>query len=156
MAINYFSPVRLTLALLPGDDRARPAATSSTSRRWASIMVSLRGRRLLGVEGRARAVHRVAVRRAGTAPGFTPDVFVPGSTAQRVLHADKPGNDPPFPTDPATVADAVDVAVALVASLSTDALTTYATARDGATAAAKHADPEGFIARMAGLLAPRR
>ncbi len=153
MAMNYFSPVRLTLALLPAmveRGSGEIVNVSSMGVHLASFGVGAYSATKAALELFTEALY---LELHGT--GVRARVFVPGSTRSE-FSTDKPDNDPPFPTDPATVADPDDVAAALVASIGSDPLTTYATARDAATAAAKQADPEGFIARMAGLLAPRR
>jgi len=75
-------------------------------------------------------------------------VVVPGTTASE-FSTPKDGNDPPFPSDPATTASPEQVAAAIITCLSDDRFITYATERDQATAVARNADPNAFLASMA-------
>ena len=109
-------------------------------------MIAFGTGRVRRVEGRARAVHRGAVSRprrhrcarASRRPGTTKTEF----------SQERDGNDPPFPSDPATTASPDEVADAIVRALDDDRFLTFATERDAATAAAKAADPNAFLATM--------
>ena len=51
-------------------------------------------------------------------------LFVPGTTASE-FSTEKPGNNAPFPSDPATTATSEEVAISLLASLDTETFVTY-------------------------------
>jgi short-subunit dehydrogenase len=90
---------------------------------------------------------------AGT--GVRAHILVPGSTISE-FREPKPGNDDPMPADLSTFASADDVAAGILRAVRSDALITYAIERDEATARAKQADPNGFIAAMSERLAAFR
>jgi short-subunit dehydrogenase len=151
MAFNYFSPVRLTFAVLPGMlERAHGHVVNVSS---MGIHVVAFGTGAYGASKAALEVFTEAlwVELAGT--GVHAHLFVPGSTRTE-FSTPKDGNDPPFPQDPAGVADPDEVADALVASLATDDYRTFAMPRDRATAEAKEADVNGFLVAMRERLAP--
>ncbi len=113
MALNYFSPVRLTLAVLPG------MVERGSGRRRERVVHGrphggLQGRRLRRHQGRARrcSPRRMWLELAGT--GVRAHLLVPGTTRSE-FSTPKDGNDPPFPQDPATATDPAEVAAALVA-----------------------------------------
>lgn len=145
MALNYFSPVRLTLAVLPGMlERGSGDVVNVSS--MGAHMVAFR----VGAYAATKAALEMfteAMWLEFDGTGVRAHLLVPGTTRSE-FSTPKDGNDPPFPQDPATATDPADVAAALVASLATAELTTYATERDAATAAAKAADPNGFVARL--------
>jgi short-subunit dehydrogenase len=150
MAINYFSPVRLTLALLPG---------MVTRGHGHVVNVSSMGAHMVAFGTGAYAATKAALELFTEAlylelqgTGVAAHLFVPGSTDTE-FSTPKDGNDPPFPRDPAGVASAEEVAAALVASLSDDRFMTFAGEREAATAAAKAADPNAFLAAMGERLA---
>ena len=152
MAMNYFSPARLTLALLPG----------MVERGSGDVVnVSSMGVHLICFGVSAYAASKAALELfteglyaelAGT--GVRAHLFVPGTTLTE-FSTPKDGNDPPFPQDPATAATAEEVADALVACVDDDRFLTFATERDAQTAAAKNADPNGFVAAMRERLTAR-
>ena len=152
MAMNYFSPVRLTLALLPGMiERGKGDV----------VNVSSMGVHLICFGVSAYAASKAALELfteglyaelAGT--GVRAHLFVPGTTLTE-FSTPKDGNDPPFPQDPATAATAEDVADALVACIEGEGFVSFATERDAQTAAAKNADPNGFLAAMRERLTAR-
>ena len=156
MAINYFSPVRLTLAVLP---------RMVERGRGDIVNVSSMGVHLVAFGVGAYAASKAAlelfteslyVELPGT--GVRAHLVVPGTTATE-FSTPKEGNDPPLPPGP-TAATPEEVAAAIVASVErekvTDQFVTFATARDADTAAAKNADPNGFLAEMRERLAPLR
>ena len=142
MAMNYFSPVRLTLAFLP-----RMIARGSGE----IINVSS-----MGVHSAAFGVGAYAASKAAlemfteslylelTTTGVRARLFVPGTTRTE-FSDDKPDNEPAMRRDPKAAA-AEEVAVALVASVGRDEFVSYATERDAKTSAAKAADPNAFLA----------
>ena len=152
MAMNYFSPARLTLALLP----------AMVERGNGEVVnVSSMGVHLICFGVSAYAASKAALELfteglyaelAGT--GVRAHLFVPGTTLTE-FSTPKDGNDPPFPQDPATAATAEEVADALVACLDDDRFLTFATERDAQTAAAKNADPNAFVAAMRERLTAR-
>ncbi len=145
MATNYFSPVRLTLALLPGmleRDDGDVLNVSSMGAHMVAYKVGAYAASKAALEMFTESLH---VELGHT--GVRAHLFVPGTTLTE-FSTPKDGNDPPFPTDPSTAASAEDVAVALVRALGDERLITYATARDEATSAKKAADPNAFLAEM--------
>jgi short-subunit dehydrogenase len=151
MAFNYFSPVRLTVAVLPGmleRGSGHVVNVSSMGVHLVAYGTGAYGASKAALELFTEAMY---VELAGT--GVHAHLFVPGSTRTE-FSTPKDGNDPPFPQDPAGVADPDDVAAALVASLLTDDFRTFATARDRGTAEAKEADVNGFLVAMRTRLAP--
>jgi short-subunit dehydrogenase len=150
MAMNYFSPVRLTLAFLPRMlDRGVGEIINVSS---------------MGVHSAAFGVGAYAASKAAlelftesmylelSGTDVRARLFVPGTT-QTEFSDDKPGNDPAFRHGGGS-ATAEDVAAAIVASVGDDRFVRYASDRDGQTAAAKAADPDGFLAKARAALAP--
>jgi short-subunit dehydrogenase len=152
MAINYFAPVRLTLALLPRMiERARGDI----------VNVSSMGVHLVAFGVGAYAASKAAlelftealyVELPGT--GVRAHLVVPGTTITE-FSTPREGNDPPLPPGP-TAATPEDVAAAIVASVDSDQYVSYATARDADTSATKAADPNAFLAQMREALAGLR
>ncbi|MFN8026617.1 MAG: SDR family oxidoreductase [Acidimicrobiia bacterium] len=145
MRTNYYSPVALTVAALP----AMLARGSGDI-----VNVSSMGVHMVAFGVGAYAASKAAlemftealyVEIAGT--GVQVHLLVPGTTLSE-FSTDKPGNDPPFPLDPRTAATPEQVADAIVACVDDDRFLTFATDRDAATAAAKAADPNGFLVKM--------
>lgn len=153
MRINYLSPLRLTLALLPAmRERAdgHIVNISSMGAHMVAFGVGAYSASKAALEFFTEALY---VELAGS--GVHAHIVVPGTTKSE-FSTPKEGNDPPFPSDPATTADAETVAEAIVASLSDDRLITYATSRDEATATARNTDPNGFLQAMRERLAGLR
>ena len=148
MAMNYFSPVRLTLALLPRMiERARGDV----------VNVSSMGVHLVAFGVGAYSASKAAlelfteslyVELPGT--GVRAHLVVPGTTLTE-FSTPRDGNDPPLPPGP-TAATPQEVAAAIVASVTDpdigDHYVSYATARDADTSATKAADPNAFLAQM--------
>ena len=152
MAINYFSPVRLTLALLPAmieRGRGHVVNVSSMGAHMVSFGTGAYAASKAALEQFTEALY---LELPGT--GVQAHLVVPGSTRSE-FSTPKDGNDPPFPQDPATLVAPEVVADAIVAAIGTDRFLSFATERDAATAAAKATDPNGFLAgmqeRLAGL-----
>jgi short-subunit dehydrogenase len=152
MAMNYFSPVRVTLALLP---------RMVERGRGDIVNVSSMGVHLVAFGVGAYAASKAAlelftealyVELPGT--GVRAHLVVPGTTATE-FSTPKEGNDPPLPSGPAT-ATAEEVAAAIVACVDRDQFVSYATARDAYTSATKAADPNAFLAEMRERLAGLR
>jgi short-subunit dehydrogenase len=145
MAMNYFSPVRLTLALLPGmleRDHGDIVNVSSMGVHMVAYKVGAYSASKAALEMFTESLH---VELAGT--GVRAHLFVPGTTLTE-FSTPKDGNDPPFPLDPATAATAEQVGAELIHALGEERLITYATARDEATSAKKASDPNAFLADM--------
>jgi short-subunit dehydrogenase len=153
MAMNYFSPARLTTALLPrmlergsGDI----VNVSSMGAHMVAFGVGAYAASKAALEMFTEALH---VELAGT--GVRAHILVPGSTISE-FREHKPGNDDPMPADLSTFASAEDVAAGILRCVRSDALLTYAVERDEATARAKQADPNAFVAAMSERLAAFR
>jgi len=145
MAMNYFSPVRLTLAVLPAmveRGTGHVLNVSSMGVHMAAFRVGAYSASKAALEMFSESLH---VELAHT--GVRVHLFVPGTTTTE-FSTPKEGNDAPFPTDPRTAASADEVSAALVAALSDERFLTFATARDQATAEAKNADPNAFLANL--------
>jgi len=152
MAMNYFSPVRLTLALLPRMiERARGDI----------VNVSSMGVHLVAFGVGAYSASKAAlelfteslyVELPGT--GVRAHLVVPGTTATE-FSTPRADNDPPLPPGP-TAATAEEVATAIVAAVESDDYVSYATERDAETSAKKAADPNAFLAQMREALGPLR
>jgi short-subunit dehydrogenase len=133
MAVNYFSPVRLSLAFLPRMmDRARGEIINVSS---------------MGVHSAAFGVGAYAASKAALElfteslyleladTGIRARLFVPGTTSTE-FSDDKPGNDPSMMRG-AEGATPEQVAAAIVASIGEDGYITYATGRDAFLARAR-------------------
>jgi short-subunit dehydrogenase len=144
MAMNYFSPVRLTLALLPGmleRGRGDIVNVSSMGAHLVAFGVGAYAASKAALELFTEALY---VELPGT--GVRAHLLVPGTTATE-FSIPREGNDPPLPPGPGT-ATPEEVAAAIVGCLDNDQFVSYATERDARTAAAKAADPNAFLAEM--------
>jgi short-subunit dehydrogenase len=152
MAMNYFSPVRLTLALLP----------KMIERGHGDIVnVSSMGVHLVAFGVGAYSASKAAlelftealyVELPGT--GVRAHLVIPGTTSTE-FSTPREGNDPPLPPGPGS-ATPEDVAAAIVACVDRDEYVSYAMPHDADMSAAKAADPNGFLAEMSKRLAPLR
>ena len=150
MRMNYFSPVALTLAVLPGM-RERGSGHVVNISSMGAHMVSFGVGAYAATKGALEYfTEAMYLELRGT--GVHAHVVVPGSTRSE-FSTPKEGNDPPFPTDPATRVGPEVVADAIVACLSDHRFITYATEREQATSAARNADPNTFLASMGERLA---
>jgi short-subunit dehydrogenase len=145
MAINYFSPVRLTLAMLPHmleRDSGDIINVSSMGVHMAAFGVSAYSASKAALEFFTEGLYVELGKTKVRA-----HLFVPGTTASE-FSTDKPGNNPPFPSDPATTATSEEVALALLASLETDVFVTYTGDREEQTSAKRNADVNAWLATM--------
>jgi short-subunit dehydrogenase len=153
MAMNYFSPVRLSLAVL-SQMRERGAGhivnVSSMGAHMVAFGVSAYSASKAALEFFTEGMY---VELGGT--GVHAHLVVPGGTRSE-FSTPRDGNDPPFQSDPKTTADPETVGAAIVACLGDERFITFATERDEATAKAKHADPNAFLAQMRDRLAGLR
>ena len=150
MAMNYFSPVRLTLAFLPRMiERGRGEIVNVSS---------------MGVHSAAFGVGAYSASKAAlelfteslylelTGTGVSARVFVPGTTRTE-FSDDKPGNEPSMVRAATDYSTAEDVAAAIVATIGDERFITYVRDQEGATAASKNADPNAFLAKAKETLA---
>ena len=144
MRINYHSPVRLTLALLPAMLERGDGHVVNVSSMGAHMVAFGTGAYAASKAALEMFTEALYLELAGT--GVHAHLLVPGSTATE-FSTPREGNDPPLPSGGEPVAPEV-VADAVVACLERDELVTYATERDAATSAAKAADPNAFLAEM--------
>jgi short-subunit dehydrogenase len=152
MAINYFSPVRLTLALLPRmieRGRGDIVNVSSMGVHLVAFGVGAYSASKAALELFTEALY---VELPGT--GVRAHLVVPGTTVTE-FSTPRDGNDPPLPPGP-TAATPEIVAAAVIASVESDDYVSYATEADAATSAKKAADPNAFLAQMRDALAGLR
>lgn len=152
MAMNYFSPLRLTLALLPRmieRGRGDIVNVSSMGVHLVAFGVGAYSASKAALELFTEALY---VELPGT--GVRAHLVVPGTTATE-FSTPRDGNDPPLPPGP-TAATPEQVAAAIVASVESDEFVSYATETDAATSATKAADPNAFLAQMREALAGLR
>jgi len=152
MAMNYFSPVRLTLALLPRmieRGRGDIVNISSMGVHLVAFGVGAYSASKAALELFTEALY---VELPGT--GVRAHLVVPGTTATE-FSTPRDGNDAPLPPGP-TAATPEEVAAAILASVESDEFVTYATESDAATSARKSADPNAFLAQMREALAGLR
>jgi short-subunit dehydrogenase len=152
MAMNYFSPVRLTLALLPGMVERGSGDVVNVSSMGAHMVAFGTGAYAASKAALELFTEALYLELAGT--GVRAHLLIPGGTVTE-FSTPKDDNDPPFPQDPATLAAPEEVAAAVVACVDSDQFVSFATARDADTAATKAADPNAFLTgmreRLAGL-----
>lgn len=148
MRVNYFSPVRLTLAVLPqmlARDDGDIVNVSSMGVHMAAFGVSAysasKAALEMFTEGLYLELGRTNVRS---------HLFVPGTTISE-FSTDKPGNNAPFPLDPATASTSEQVAVALLDSLAADRFRTFTGERESTTATTREADVNVWLANMRGV-----
>jgi short-subunit dehydrogenase len=152
MRINYFSPVRLTLAMLPGmleRDAGDIMNVSSMGVHMAAYRVSAYSAAKAALEYFTEGLY---LELGGT--GVRAHLFVPGTTATE-FSTPKPGNNPPFPSDPASTSTAEQVALAMLDALETDAFVTYTSEREAGTSAKRNEDVNGWLANLRGVFTGR-
>jgi short-subunit dehydrogenase len=152
MAMNYFSPVRLTLALLPkmiGRGRGDIVNVSSMGVHIVAFGVGAYSASKAALELFTEALY---VELPGT--GVRAHLVIPGTTATEFSEP-REGNEPPLPPGPG-VATPEEVAAAIVACVDTDDYVSYAKQHDADMSAAKAADPNVFLAEMRERLAVLR
>jgi short-subunit dehydrogenase len=142
MAMNYFSPVRLTLAFLPcmiGRGSGEIINVSSMGVHSAAFGVGAYAASKAALELFTESLYLEL-----TDTGVRARLFVPGTTRTE-FSDDKPDNEPSM-MHGAKAAAPEDVAAAIVASVGRDEFVSYATERDAKTSRAKAADPNTFLA----------
>lgn len=144
MAINYFSPVRLTLALLPAMLERGSGHVVNVSSMGVHMVAFGTGAYAASKAALEMFTEALYLDLAGT--GVHAHLVVPGSTTSEFSQP-REGNDPPLPSggdpaEPEVVADAI------VGCIDRDELISYATEADAATAAAKAADPNAFLGNL--------
>ncbi len=150
MRVNYYSPARLSLAFAP-----RMVERGSGD----IINISSMGVHMAAFGVGAYSASKAALELFTEAlylellpAGVRARVLVPGTTRTE-FSDDKPDNEPSMMRGAKDGATAEEVAAAIVASVGSPDFIGYATERDGATAAAKAADPNAFLARTQKALA---
>jgi short-subunit dehydrogenase len=143
MAINYLSPARLSLAVLP-----------RMLERGSGHLVNVSS---MGVHSAAFGVSAYSASKAAlelfteglylelAGSGVHAHLVVPGTTRTE-FSEDKPGNEPSMVRSAPGAATPEQVAAAVVACLGTEDFVTYATEGDARTSAAKAADVNGVLA----------
>lgn len=145
MAINYFSPVRLTLAMLPHmleRNSGDIVNVSSMGVHMAALGVSAYSASKAALEFFTEGLY---VELGKT--NVRAHLFVPGTTASE-FSTDKPGNNAPFPSDPATTSSSQEVAFALLSCLETESFITYTGEREAQTSSKRNADVNAWLANM--------
>ena len=145
MRINYFSPVRLTLAVLPhmlerGDGDI--VQVSSMGVHMAAFGVSAYSASKAALEMFAEGLYLELAK-----SGVRSHLFVPGTTLSE-FSTDKPGNNPPFPVDPANASTSEEVAVSLLDALGSPDFRSFTGERESGTAAKRETDVNAWLAHM--------
>jgi len=148
MRMNYFSPARLTIEILP----------QMLERNSGDIVnVSSMGVHMVAFGVSAYSASKAALEMFTEGlylelgnTNVRAHLFVPGTTLSEFT-AEKPGNNPPFPTDPTTASTSEQVAVALLDSLATESFITYASEREAGTSAKRNSDVGAWLANMRGV-----
>jgi short-subunit dehydrogenase len=152
MTMNYFSPVRLTLALLPRMIERGKGDIVNVSSMGVHIVAFGVGAYSASKAALELFTEALYVELPGT--GVRAHLVVPGTTMTE-FSTPREGNDPPLPPGP-TAATPEDVAAAIVAAVDSDDFVTYATETDAATSAKKASGRNAFLAQMREALAPLR
>lgn len=147
MRVNYLSPVRLTLALLPGLRQRSGRLVNVLS---VAARLCPPGEAAYAASKAALAAFSESLAVETWAEPFGVHVVCPGLVATELF--DVPGNDPLLARDIEMLPPA-DVADAIVRQLSDGTFETYVPSWFGDVAAGKCADPEGFLAGSAAYLA---
>ena len=154
MAMNYFSPVRLTLALLPRmieRGRGDIVNVSSMGVHIVAFGVGAYSASKAAIELFTEALY---VELPGT--GVRAHLVIPGTTSTEFSEP-RVGNDPPLPPGPGPgSATPEEVAAAIVACVESAEYVSYAKQHDADMSAAKAADPNAFLAEMSERLAVLR
>lgn len=143
MAMNYFSPVRLTLAVLPRmleRGAGHVVNVSSMGVHSAAFGVGAYAASKAALELFTEAMH---LELADT--DVRAHLLVPGTTRTE-FSDDKPGNEPSMARAATDYATPETVAAAIMACVDDDRFVTWATEREAGTALAKGADPNAFLA----------
>jgi len=150
MRVNFFAPVALVRAVLPGmlaRDRGRIVNLSSMGAHSMAARVGAYAASKGALELYTEALHLDLL---GT--GVDAQLFVPGTTRTE-FSLPRDGNDPPF--GPPSGMEPDDVAAALIAQLRSGEFEAFACDDYANIAAAKRADTNGFLAQMAAMLRPK-
>ena len=150
MRVNFFAPVALVRALLPGmldRGRGRIVNLSSMGAHSASARVGAYAASKGALELYTEALHLDLL---GT--GVDAQLFVPGTTRTE-FSLPRDGNDPPF--GPPSGMEPEAVADAIIDQLRSGVFEAFACDDYAKTAAAKRADTNGFLAGFEKLLAPK-
>ena len=149
MRINFFAPVALVRAALPGmleRDRGRIVNLSSMGAHSMAARVGAYAASKGALELYTEALHLDLL---GT--GVDAQLFVPG-TSRTEFSLPRDGNDPPFGPPSGMEPDAV--AAAIVAQVRSGEFEAFACDDYANIAAAKRADTNGFLSRMEATLRP--
>ena len=150
MRVNFYAPVVLTGALLPGmveRGHGRIVNVSSMGTRSAALRVGAYAASKAALE---LWTEGLMLDLLGT--GVRAQLLVPGTTRTEFSQPTD-DNEPPFPPDP-NAQDAADVAAALIALLRSDDFEGFASDAHAATSHAKRSDPNAFLASVREHLAP--
>jgi short-subunit dehydrogenase len=144
MRINFYAPVVLTGALLPGmveRGYGRIVNVSSMGTRSAALRVGAYAASKAALE---LWTEGLMLDLLGT--GVRAQLLVPGTTRTEFSQPSA-DNEPPFPPDP-NAQDPADVAAALLALLRSDDFEGFASDAHAATSVAKRSDPNAFLASV--------
>jgi len=150
MRINFYAPVVLTGALLPGmveRGHGRIVNVSSMGTRSAALRVGAYAASKAALE---LWTEGLMLDLLGT--GVRAQLLVPGTTKTEFSRASA-DNEPPFPPDP-NAQEPAAVAAALIALLRSDDFEGFASDAHAATSHAKRSDPNAFLASVREHLAP--
>lgn len=150
MRVNFFAPVALVRALLPGmlaRGHGRIVNLSTMGTHSAAARVGAYAASKAALELYTEALHLDLL---GT--GVDAQLFVPGTTRTE-FSLPREGNDPPFGPPSGMEPDAV--AAAIIGQLRSGVYEAFACDEYARTAAAKRADPNGFLAGMEAILTPK-
>jgi short-subunit dehydrogenase len=151
MRINFFAPVALVRAVLPGmleRDHGRIVNLSSMGAHSMAARVGAYAASKGALELYTEALHLDLL---GT--GVDAQLFVPG-TSRTEFSLPRDGTDPPFA--PPSGMEPDDVAAAIVAQLRSGEFEAFACDDYANIAAAKRADTNGFLAQMEASLRARQ
>jgi len=150
MRVNFFAPVALVRAVLPGmleRDRGRIVNLSSMGAHSMAARVGAYAASKGALELYTEALHLDLL---GT--GVDAQLFVPG-TSRTEFSLPREGNDPPFGPPSGMEPDAV--AAAIIAQVRAGDFEAFACDDYANIAAAKRADTNAFLAQMESALRPR-
>lgn len=152
MRLNFYAPVVLTGALLPGmieRGHGRIVNVSSMGTRSAALRVGAYAASKAALE---LWTEGLMLDLLGT--GVRAQLLVPGTTRTEFSRPTE-DNEEPFPADP-NAQDPAEVADALVALLRSDAFEGFASAAHEASSSAKRSDPNAYLAAVSDRLTTPR
>jgi short-subunit dehydrogenase len=150
MRINFYAPVVLTGAVVPGmveRGHGRIVNVSSMGTRSAAVRVGAYAASKAALESWTEGLMLDLL---GT--GVRAQLLVPGTTKTE-FSAPTADNEPPFPPDP-NAQEPAEVAAGLLALLRSDDFEGFASTAHAATSHAKRSDPNGFLAAVRQHLTP--